>query len=196
MKNDSTGMFEHVARAFRQLYNAEIRAFDNVHDDEADGGNEAATRANYFGEMAKFSGDNLDFFAYSGHGSQNGLPSAGVRRGRPTFGVPQLCERIGRLVRADGFVLLYACSTAEAGGFAEDLSRLLPRMTVIGHRGAAAASRNPEKYRIVNGNSEHYRDLLPADVQPRWTATNLDRNYLYARFPFLTVEQVAEELRT
>jgi hypothetical protein len=202
MMNDSQGMFRNVAQALSQPAARTVR-FDNVHDDQAeDGLEEADTRSNFFAALDSITERGLDFFAYSGHGTYNGLPSAGIgfdRRGRERDGsVTRLCEYISERTRPDGLVLLYACSTADAGGFAEKLSRQLPGMTVIGHRTPARASVNPYKYRIRNGVSERFQDLLPQEVRCFWNATTLGRHIppLYVRFPFLTLEQIATELRS
>ena len=91
-------------------------------------------------------------------------------------------------------MLLHACSTAAPGGFAERLSVALPGMTVIGHRQEGAGSTNPRKYRIRNGQSVAVQTTLPADVQGLWNAQALGRERLYARYPFLTPDQIAAEL--
>jgi hypothetical protein len=199
MKNDSTGMFRPVAHTFRQLYGSQIEAFENVHDDfDEDGHNERDTRENFFEAVDNVAVTGLDFFAYSGHGSARGLPSAGISttaNGRTDRGFTALVAAIRRLCRADGWVLLYACSTADPGGFAEKLSGALPRMTVFGHRQAARGDVNPRKYRIVGGRSVAVQSELPADVRELWTAAALERENLYARYPFLSIAQIADELR-
>lgn len=197
LRNDSGGMFRPVAQAFHHLYGTQVVPFQNVHDDfDEDGLTERDTRENFFDAVGTVAGSGLDFFAYAGHGSSNGLPSAGITTaGGTDRGFSELTDAIRRLCRLDGWVLLYACETATAGGFAERLSGVFPRMTVIGHRGAGPASRNPLKYRIVGGRSQAMRDRLPEDVRPLWTDTALLRDRLYARVPFLSADQIAAELR-
>jgi hypothetical protein len=196
LKNDSDGMFRLIAQAFRDLYGSQMVPFQNVHDDFAeDGLRERHTRVNFFEAIETVTGTGLDYFAYAGHGSANGLPSAGISARGRAEGVVALFAAIRRLCRPDGWVLLYACSTAAAGGFAERLSAALPRMTVLGHRLPGPGDVNPRKYRIVGGRSVAVKDELPADVRERWTLDSLGREKLYARYPFLTTEQIASELR-
>lgn len=196
MMNDSHGMFQTVACAFHDLFNSRSIPFANVHDDYAEGGSEGDSTNHFFTALSRVTDTGLDFFAYSGHGSQNSLASAAIddrpRRADRGPEMQRLASEIRRLVKPNGKVLLYACSTAS--GFAPGLSVLLPTMSIYAHIGAAQGNVNPEKILIVNGFATPFKSLLPSAAQSKWSAAALGRNRLWARYPFLTIDQIADEI--
>ena len=191
LRSDSTGMFRVIGRAFTRRYGGQalVLPFDNVHDDEGDEGTRADTRQNFMNVLQSVAESNLDYFAYAGHGYNTSLPSAQIRQDQAADFVAEL----RRIVRPDGIIVFYACHTAAVGGFAEFISRQLPQMTVFGHRERGQGSVNPLKYRIRNGQSVEFKSLLSAPARERWRGS-LDRDDLYARYPFLTIEQINSEL--
>lgn len=192
-KPDSTGEFKLIGRKFKGLYGLPdtlVRSFENVHDDVDPEGKGADTRENFFDTLAEVTEGSLDFFAYAGHGGTQSLPSAQVRK----QDMSKLADEIRRLVKSDGTVIFYACSTGAPGGFASSLSKLLPEMTVWGHTDAGQASRNADKIRFQNGTSQDIRDLLSAAARAKFASYLRASEDFYARLPFMTVEDMEAEL--
>lgn len=195
IRTDSSNEFRRIGDRFRALYQLSqelVRSFDNVHDDFDEGGSEADTRENFFDELRAISLTQQDFFAYSGHGSSQGLPSACIKVGQ----LPRLAGEIRRLLKPDGIVLLYACSTGEPGGFAEQISGHLTGMTVWGHIGEGPASRNSQKVKYQNGVKQDFLELLSTDERQAWRNHIRHNPDFYARFAFMTLEQIKGELNS
>jgi hypothetical protein len=195
LRHDSNGMFAVVASDLRKRYvlpKGLVRAFDNVHDDLADGGTSEDSRENFFHELGKMTGAGLDFFAYSGHGNYNGLPSAGVYMKH----VEPLGDEISRLVRTDGTVMLYACSCATPGGFAQALSKRLGNRKVWAHTGAGTADKNPNMYLFQNGLDQDFLGATNFTKEERtaWKVHLKRSADFYIRFPFLTIEEMKSEM--
>src|SRR5262249_45204336 len=153
--------------------------------------NEGEATANFLEQIEMASGC-WDVFAYFGHGESEGLPSAGAH-GRS--GAELVAKSI--LVRANkGIkVVLYAGNAGKPGGFAswlaEELAPVKP--TVFSHvppAGHAFTNANVATY--PGGHwviSRSHR--LWGDWQRDMKA---QKNSLWARFPFLTREQLEGEL--
>ncbi len=197
IRRDSSGMFEAVALKLKKLYSLPgnlVKEFANVHDDLAEGGTKADSRKNFFDVLKAAPGvggaSELDFFAYCGHGNASGLPSAGVDRTH----VAALAKEIKRLLRADGTVIFYACQTGSKDGLAQKLSGLLPSMTVWGHRKSGPASTNPYKKKYVGGVEQPFRDSWGEADQVTWDAYMRASADFYARYPFMTLDQISAEV--
>lgn len=192
-KPDSSGEFSLIARRMQDLYGLPkslLAPFENVHDDLKKGGTEEDTRENFFEALEAVSESGLDFFAYAGHGSQSSLPSAQVR----SKDKEELANRIRQMVRPDGIVIFYACSTGKPGGFASQLSSLLPSMRVWGHTDSGQASRNADKICYQNGKGTDIRDKLSKTAREKWARYLLHSSDFYARFPFMALETIEAEL--
>lgn len=198
MRCDSTGMFEVVAKKLQKLYSLPkglVKEFSNVHDDFAEGGTKADSRKNFLKALKEAPGpggaSDLDFFAYSGHGSPSELPSAGINRSH----IATLAAEIKRLVRADGTVILYACSTGKPNGFAQQLSGQLLGMTVWGHLPPPGpASINPRKVKYKGGLPERFVEDFTEAEFAKWKAYVIGNPDFYARYPFLTLDQMIDEV--
>jgi hypothetical protein len=197
MRSDSTGMFEPVALKLQKLYSLPkslVKEFLNVHDDFEDGGTAEQSRKNFFAALKEAPGpggaSELDFFAYVGHGEGSALPSAGVTRSH----IAALAKEIKRLVRADGTVIFYACQTGSKDGLAQKLSGLLPSMTVWGHRKSGPASTNPYKKKYVGGVEQPFRDSWGEADQLKWDTYMRASADFYARYPFMTLDQLIAEV--
>jgi hypothetical protein len=194
-RHDSNGMFAVIASDLRKKYVLPaglVRKFDNVHDDLADGGTSDDSRENFFHELGKMTGAGLDFFAYAGHGNYNGLPSAGVTMKH----VDSLGGEIERLVTADGSVMLYACSCATPGGFAQALSKRLGNREVWAHTGAGTADKNPNMFLFRHGLDQDFLGTKNFTKEERaaWRAYLKKSADFYARFPFMTVGEMKSEI--
>jgi len=197
-RRDSNGMFEVVAMKLKKVHSLPsnlIKEFSNVHDDFAEGGTKDESRANFFAALKSAPGtgkaSELDFFAYSGHGSGWSLPSAGVARTH----LPKLAAEITRLVRSTGTVVLYACSTGTPKGFAQQLSALLPNMTVWGHLPPPGpASINPRKMKFKGGTQQRFLDEFSAPELAKWKAHVISSADFYARYPFMSMAEIRAEI--
>lgn len=192
-KPDSSGEFRLIARKFRSLYGLSdplICPFENVHDDLDPEGTRADTRNNFFDALEAVTQTQLDFFAYAGHGGRSSLPSAQVRQ----RDLDRLQTQIQRIVRPGGIVLLYACQTGYAGGFASQLSRRLPTMAIWGHTDSGQASRNADKIVYRNGQGVDIRNVLTSEARTRFAGHLLSSADFYARFAFMTQAAIEYEL--
>jgi hypothetical protein len=188
-----TSSIRMIARKFRSLFGLAdplICPFENVHDDLDPDGSRADTRNNFFDALVAVSQSQLDFFAYAGHGGRNSLPSAQVRE----QDLDRLQTQIQRLARPGGIVLLYACQTGYAGGFASKLSRRLPTMAIWGHTDSGQASRNADKLVYRNGVGVDIRNVLTSEARSRFAPHLLSSSDFYARFAFMTHAAIEYEL--
>lgn len=193
LRHDSNGMFAVIAAGLRKKYSLPadlVRSFDNVHDDLEDGGTSKDSKKNFFAELKKMKGTELDFFAYAGHGNYNGLPSAGVYMSD----IDDLEKEINRLIKADGSVMLYACSCAS--GFAQHLSRKLGNRKVWAHTGAGTADKNPNMHLFQNGLDQHFlgEKNFTKDEVTAWKRYLKLSDDFYMRFPFMTIQEMKNEI--
>jgi hypothetical protein len=199
VSGDSRGMFRQIARNLQETYRlpeARVLPFtDTLGDEDEEHGSEALTARGFLDSIEALTGTDLDFFAYCGHGAPDGLASAGVRVGSPRR-VARFVSLLEARLRSDGVIVLYACETGQEGGFAQRLSTLLPNMTVWGHNSAGTGSRNPEKVRYRRGQGLSMESVLGRVKYERWAQRLTEDRDLYVRFPFLTFEQIIDELVT
>lgn len=192
-KHDSSGEFRQIGFRMKQLYalpDSLIVPFENVHDDLDTSNDSESTHEHFFDALEGVSESGLDFFAYAGHGGKKSLPSAKVNWDH----IQKLTNEIRRLCKPDGTVIFYACSTGAPAGFASKVSSKLPTMTVWGHTDAGQASRNADKIRYRNGAGTDIRDLLSAGAKAKWASYLLESPDFYARFPFMSIEDIEAEL--
>jgi hypothetical protein len=192
-KPDSSGEFSLIAGRMRDLYalpKSLLAPFENVHDDLKAGGSEEDTRENFFEAIESVPESGLEFFAYAGHGTPSSLPSAQVGKSH----MSKLADEIRRMVRPDGIVMFYACSTGKPAGFASQISKLLPGMRVWGHTDSGQASRNADKVCYRNGASTDIRSVLSKTAKEKWARYLLHNPDFYARFPFMALETIEAEL--
>jgi hypothetical protein len=132
----------------------------------------------------------LAVVAYFGHGLLEGLVGTGLGLGNAADFADAILGRVDRV--RDTRVIFYACSTGGPGGFAERLAYLLRGRNVIvyGHDGPGPAMTRPYVRRYPGG------DWVVAPGDPLWRAWSValrDSN-LWARFPFMTNEQLRARL--
>ncbi len=199
LRADSAGMFGPVARSLQEFYRlpaAHVLPFtDTLTDDDEEHGSDAQTSSRFLDALERITGDQLDFFAYVAHGSADGLASAGVRTGAPRT-IARFVSLLQHRLRRDGVVVLYACLTGQDGGFAQQLSSLLPGMTVWGHNTSGLASRNPLKVRCRNGVREPIQGIIGEANYLRWTQRLTDDGDFFLRFPFLSDAELLDEVTT
>jgi hypothetical protein len=194
LKNDSTGMFARIpAHLSEYLGSANViaRPFENVHDDaDGDHGTAGDTRDNFF-EQVESMPSGLDFFAYCGHGSPDGLPSACISGPAART---RLATSLANL-NAGGTVVLYACSTGAPGGFAQRLSVDLSgrNIAVWGHTQSGAASTNPTKVRYLRGEAFALQHHLSEAARARWNRGGLPQR-IYIMAPFWTIDHLESQI--
>jgi len=192
LRPDSTSVFQPTGVGLWQRYRSLYRAFTNVHDDQADGGTSADSLSNFM-DMMRGLPNNLDFFAYAGHGYTAGLSSAGLARGTSAY--TEFIEILRRIVRPDGAIIFYACSTGAASGFAQTVSGDIPGVTVFGHEIPGHGQTNPFKVRVRAGVRETFQTLLGDDFA-RWRSYIKKKECdIWRRYPWMSIESIKAEVQ-
>lgn len=132
----------------------------------------------------------LETIAYFGHGVANGLPSADFT----TAHLTELSQAIAAKAAPNCKVILYACSSAREGGFNEQLANLTQR-PVYGHTTTGHTCWNPH-VRLYRGEGSPTGAwiIAPDDALWRKWRLALRNTNLWARFPFMTSEQIRAEV--
>jgi len=193
--HDATGGFQLGMERFRTRHmeaggTVTTYLFDNHIRDER------ARRRSILAAMEQAAaGGRLDCIAYFGHGWMTGLSTAGFW----TDDVPHLGDTIIRLCNPHSKVLLYACFTAAPGGFAYRLGRHLAAwtnygMAVIGHPVKGHAFRNAAVRQFPSSRGETGEWVPPVGEYEAWKRA-MAHTSLWARFPFMSPEEIREEVR-
>lgn len=179
-RHDATGAFIPGGRAFSRRYGMPLIELDDVNDRE--------TMINRISETRS-----VDTIAYFGHGTSHSLSSADI--GERNTGA--LAAAINRSATRGCRIVLYACSSGAAGGFAESLARQTAGggTIVFAHTTVGHAYRNPHVVAYPNqGNSDAPYLFRPgSDIFRSWQRKLHDTD-LWMRFPFLSRETIASEL--
>jgi hypothetical protein len=183
--NDATGAFHIGARWFARVHSVPTPpVFFNNQGSPA----EVAGRVRKHLEEAP---PGWDVFVYFGHGDNTCLPSAHFY-GR--YGAKVLADAIRARANPGVTVLLYACNTGVKGGFAEWLSEGLEGLdaTVFAHTPPPAHTftcphvvRYPGGDMVIGRHDPLWRD---------WVNDLSETNDLWARFPFMTEDELRAEL--
>jgi hypothetical protein len=184
--HDATGAFHPGARGFCKTNDVSgWVTFNNV-------GSKSAVRADFLDKINKAAGP-WETFCYLGHGYPNWLESPHVTK---TEGGPELVAQILAKGQPNIVVVLYSCNTGAPGGFAEWLCDQLSglKATVFAHL-------PPQGHAYTCPRVVRYPDGLayfPEKKDPRypiWLAAIKDEsNYLWARYPFMSYEEVEAEV--
>jgi len=197
-KKDATGAFLPESKRFADMHKFTRVTFDNHRP-------MAQRLVDIESSLALFS--DLDCIAFFCHGWADGIQAGMTRKSLLGF-----CEKLVPHIRKVDFkVALYACSTAEDGlvstndkaagpggdqGFADKCGDTLKDMgvnvSVLGHVTAGHTTRNPF-VRIFRGGVGGNWLVSPDDVLwSKWVkALHGDLRF---RFPFMTAEQIRQEL--
>lgn len=196
MRADSSAVFKYSGDLLKKAYPAtECRGFANVHDDFDDGGGIGESLNNFMEEVRELADHctNLDYFAYAGHGNGPSLPSAGLKIGTRLYNEFVTCLK--SMLRPDGRVIFYACSTGLPGGMAPDLSTKLPGITVFGHNCAGHGMTNPEKVRCFCGQRVVFETAMGKEVYSRWTRLIKNPSEdIWLRYPWMSLEEIVAEV--
>jgi len=194
-RSDATGAFHLGTKRFRDVHGTPFEHFDNgTNDEEHNGPGQKKIRDRVFEIMRTHPGPPWDVFAYFGHGISNGLPSAGIY----SSNIKALAELIRAKAKPGIVVLLYACLAGSPGGFAAKLQAALAdkNARVYGHASAGRAFANADKTVHPPG---HFVVAKSDALWRKWkqTINASDGNPkidLWARFPFMSKEQLVAEL--
>lgn len=135
----------------------------------------------------------LDVIAYFGHGDRNRIGSAeiGLRD------LDDLVEAI-KIAAAPGCqVIFYACQLGGRSGFCEKLATMLGNtVTFWGHSCSGHGNTNPyvTRYPYMPDTTSFLID--PADpLFPAWRGLIKSQSDIWARFPFMTKEEVISAIK-
>jgi hypothetical protein len=188
LRSDSRGMFRCNAEALRRAYSGTvIKSFANVHDDgehyASNSEAKSVTREHFLDTMGQFEGT-FDFFAYCGHGYEQGLSSACI--GMDT-GYHAFVTELWRILKRGGAIIFYACLTGAEHGFAQQVSRDFPYSKVFAHLTAKRGDNNPDTVVIENGKRTLFEDWLGKENFRKWKHTvTADGSKLYLQFPWMS----------
>jgi hypothetical protein len=123
---DATGSFQGAASTLRRQCKVEQPTF--IYDNTLPA---ARRRQSIFTALGATSSSSLRIVAYFGHGTPQGLESAGIGRTH----LQEFARLLLDKCEDHASIIFYACSTGAAGGFAEQLSTLLlpKQISVYGH---------------------------------------------------------------
>lgn len=190
-ENDSTGAFQLAANQFRAINSVSSSPifFDNSGEEK---GQYAGVRQRVLKAAGEGgSGTAWDTVAIFCHGGSNALWSAGLIG---DDGVTALADVIRPRAKAGIVIILYACNAGSPGGFASMLAGKLAGLNAVvyGHTSARHTYANPDTTVYPGGNWVVPRSSL---LWKNWNADILDQsNDLWARFPFMTADELAAEL--
>jgi hypothetical protein len=181
--HDATGKFHHGLDAWRRIFGGHggrvtTLKFDNHARD-------SRRRREIETAMRGVAGE-LDAIAYFGHGMPTSMSSAG-------FGmrdIPDLAAMIRAKSQRGVIIALYACSCGRADGFAQVLQEALNDIgaVVFAHPVLGDSVSNAAVVRYPGSERVH-----PHGRYAEWAA-RLRTSGLWARFPFMTAEEIVADL--
>lgn len=192
--NDATGAFQPGAEMYRRLYEGMGKTVVMCKFDNHKGAN---PREQILNAMNLGAGDGwFDAIVYFGHGTKDYMVTAG-------FG-PETVADFNNAVWANGQydvkVVLYACGCAADNGIASWISdSMVPWANtgyrVYGHKVLGHAFMNPIVRHYPNIGTGNGAITCPEGKASAWIrAFNNPKSTLWARFPFMTQDEVAAEL--
>jgi hypothetical protein len=181
--HDATGKFHHGLDAWRQIYGGHGGRVTTLKFDNH--ARAPLRRREIMAAMSAVVGT-LDAIAYFGHGSPNSMASASVGR----HDIPQFAAAVRAKSQRGVIIALYACDCGRANGFAEALQAALADIeaVVFAHPVFGDSVNNPAVVRFPGGARVH-----PQGRFGEW-ATRLRVSNLWARFPFMTAEEIVADL--
>jgi len=190
-ENDSTGAFQIAANQFQAINHVSSSPifFDN--SGEGPSGYPAIRQRVLKAAREGGSGAAWDVVAIFCHGGNNALWSAGLIG---DDGASALADVIRPRAKAGIIIVLYACNAGSPGGFASMLADKLAGVNAVvyGHTSARHTYANPDTTVFPGGTAVIAKS---SPLWKNWNADILDQsNDLWARFPFMTAEELAAEL--
>ena len=182
--NDATGAFQPGADQFqafsRQTGDAAKLLFNNHASDRA--------RLNEIVHVMQTTPGRFDAVVYFGHGIKDLMVSAGIGQGF----LDEFVTALRGNCTSGAKIILYACSCGAPGGIAGQIADKLSDLsvTVYSHATAGHAFLNPMVRKFPGGTR-----VAPPDCIPAWLAAFRDTsNDLWKRFPFMTADEIHDEL--
>lgn len=195
--NDATGAFHVGMRIWNQLYGGSNGTVISHYFLNGEGLGPAKVQQGILDAMRQGSGGQYyDAICYFGHGTKNGLESAGWYGDK----ISSLTDAIDELGAVDVKVLLYACSCAAPSGIANKMANNLQvwwqsGTEVHGHVSPGHTFANPQYRRYPNAGGEVGFTVAPPKKVGAWIkAISNQKNTLWARYPFMTPEEIEAEL--
>jgi hypothetical protein len=183
---DATGAFHVGAAKFQKIHS--LPPWVKFENDET---SKTADAKGFLKKITDQPGG-WDVFAYFGHGNNGSLGSADVR-GRK--GASALADAMRPKCNDGIIIMLYACNTGAPGGFAQWLSEDL-----AGKNATVYAHVPPPGHSFTNANVVSYPggEFVVPRSSPLWKDwykdMHAEHNELWARFPFMTQEELEAEL--
>jgi len=181
--HDATGKFHHGLDAWRHIFGGHggrvaTLKFDNH-------ARPPRRRREILAAMGAVTGA-LDAIAYFGHGSPNAMSSASIGR----QDIPELAAAVRAKSQRGVVIALYACDCGRADGFAQILQESLADIgaVVFAHPVFGDSVSNPAVVRFPGGERVH-----PHGRFSEWSG-RLRTSNLWARFPFMTAEEIVADL--
>jgi hypothetical protein len=177
-RHDATGAFLPGAEQFTRLHKLDRPVLlDGKHD-----------RENFMDTIGAAA--DLDVIAYFGHGTRASLPSAGIH----WSDLNTLAPRIKKAAAPTCQVILYACSTAGVGYFADTLARKMDNLlTVWGHTCEGHSFTNPY-VQYFPFLSSPYLIAPQGPLWSKWQALIKSKSDIWARYPFMSQGDLEEEV--
>jgi hypothetical protein len=181
--HDATGKFHHGLDAWRSVFGGHGGRVTTLKFDNH--ARPALRRREIVAAMSAVVGT-LDAIAYFGHGSPQSMASA-------SFGmrdIPGLAAAVRAKSQRGLTVALYACDCGRENGFGQALQAALADIdaVVFAHPVFGDSVNNPAVVRFPGGQRVH-----PPGRFREWTG-RLRTSNLWARFPFMTAEEIVADL--
>lgn len=135
----------------------------------------------------------VDVIVYFGHGVRSGLPSADIW----WKDLPALTQAVRSAAAPGCQVILFACTSGEQGCFGNQLSKLLEyKYKVWGHTCVGHSFTNPYVTSYPHEGGSPFLIEPKGPLWAKWYKLIKSKSDIWARFPFLTKEQVETEIET
>jgi hypothetical protein len=195
--HDATGAFHVGMRIWKELYGGGNGTVVSHYFLNGEGLGPAKVQDGILNAMRQGSGGQYyDAICYFGHGTKAGMESAGWY----AKSIDTLTSAIDELGAPDVKVMLYACSCASPGGIAYRMANDLRAWwqsgtEVHGHLSPGHTFANPQYRRYPNAGGETGFTVAPPKKVAGWVkAIRNQRNTLWARYPFMTPDEIEAEL--
>jgi hypothetical protein len=186
MDTDSSGAFVPGAQRFAAAYKGTYKTFDNSKNSNRN-----------FLQAVNAAPDNLDVFAYFGHGCKTQLGSASINNDAD---IENFAKVLRTKLKPSSTVVLYACWAGYEAGFSTMLQRKLgTQVWVYGHRSLGHSFANPDVTEVQKERNPEFKvlDFRSADpmkdLYDPWCVALMYTD-MWLRFPLMWNEFINREL--
>jgi hypothetical protein len=183
---DSSGAFVPGAQRWAAALKGTYKTFNNLQN----------SNKNFMDEVAA-APDNLDIFAYFGHGWKNQLGSCSINNEQD---IDAFAKLLKTKLKPSATVVLYACLAGIEGGFSSTLQRKLGQgIWVYGHKTVGHSFANPDVTEVQQERKPEFKvlDFRNADsarsLYDPW-CVSLQYTDMWIRFPIMWVKYIEREL--